>query len=626
LTLPVFIQGSIESLPCSHITRTSCILLFEHIPDMTVTQRPWWKDGVVYQIYPASFKDSNGDGVGDFQGIISELDYIRSIGVDTIWICPMYDSPQVDMGYDIRNYEDVYAPYGTLDDMQRLIDETHARGMRIILDLVVNHTSNLVSLIPMFVEKKTINGLQHEWFLESRSSKDNPKRDWYIWRPARYVDGERKPPNNWVSNFTGSVWEWDEHTQEYYLHLFCPEQPDLNWENEETRKAIYKSAMEFWLDRGVDGFRVDTVNMYSKGEMLDAPITDPGSEWQFAGYEYCNGPRMREFLGEMNEVLSRYDAMTVGECPNTKEMARVLEYVSAKEKQLNMVFQFDVVDVGQGPYKFQTTPRNWILPQFKEAIARTQDLIRGNDGWTTVFLENHDQSRSITRFTSDAPEHRVAGGKMLSLMMCALSGTLFIYQGQELGMTNFPKTWSMDEYKDVDSSNYYKMVARRTNNNPEALEAAHTSLQHLARDHSRVPLSWSTGPTNGFSPPDAKVKPWMRPLEDADVCNAKQQQSDKNSVLAYWKRMLGVRKQYNDLLVHGEYDDLDVENREFYAFTKTWKGKKAFVICNFTDKKQKLYVPKEIDNVKRDLLVSSVNEPVEEELSAWEGRIYLLAN
>jgi len=571
--------------------------------------RPWWKDGVVYQIYPASFKDSNGDGVGDFQGIISELDYIKAIGVDTIWICPMYDSPQVDMGYDIRNYEDVYAPYGTLDDMQRLIDETHARGMRIILDLVVNHTSD-----------------QHQWFLESRSSKDNPKRDWYIWRPARYVNGERKAPNNWVSNFTGSVWEWDEHTQEYYLHLFCPEQPDLNWENEETRKAIYQSAMVFWLERGVDGFRVDTVNMYSKGQMLDAPITDPGSEWQFAGYEYCNGPRMREFLGEMNEVLNRYNAMTVGECPNTKDMSRVLEYVSAKEKQLNMVFQFDVVDVGQGPYKFQTTPRNWVLPDFKKAIARTQDLIRGNDGWTTVFLENHDQSRSITRFTSDAPEHRVAGGKMLSLMMCALSGTLFIYQGQELGMTNFPKTWTMDEFKDVDSTNYYKMVARRTNNDPAALEAAHTSLQHLARDHSRVPISWSTGPTNGFSPPDAHAKPWMRPLEDADVCNAKQQQTDKDSVLSYWKRMLAVRKQYNDLLVHGEYDDLDVDNRDFYAFTKTWNGKKAFVICNFTDKAQKLYVPSQVDNAKRELLVSSVNEPVEEELAAWEGRIYLLAN
>ncbi|KAF1358024.1 glycoside hydrolase [Lizonia empirigonia] len=576
---------------------------------MTVTQRPWWKDGVVYQIYPASFKDSNGDGIGDFEGIISELDYIRSIGVDVIWICPMFDSPQVDMGYDIRNYEDVYAPYGTLQDMERLIAETHARGMRIILDLVINHTSNL-----------------HKWFLESRSSKDNPKRDWYIWRPARYENGVRKPPNNWVSNFLGSVWEWDEHTEEYYLHLFCPEQPDLNWENEETRKAIYKSAMEFWLDRGVDGFRVDTVNMYSKGEMLDAPITDPGSEWQFAGYQYCNGPRMKEFLSEMNQVLSKYDAMTVGECPNTKDMGRVLEYVSAKEKQLNMVFQFDVVDVGQGPYKFQTTPRNWILPDFKKAIACTQDLIRGNDGWTTVFLENHDQARSITRFTSDAPEHRVAGGKMLSLMMCALSGTLFIYQGQELGMTNFPKSWTMDEFKDVDSSNYYKMVAHRTNNDPKALEAAHASLQHLARDHSRVPMSWSTGPTNGFSLPDAHTKPWMRPLEDADVCNAKQQQTDKNSVLSYWKRMLAVRKQYNDLLVHGEYDDLDVENLAFYTFTKTWKGKKAFVICNFTAKAQKLYIPSQVASVKRELLVSSVNEPVEEELAAWEGRVYLLAN
>jgi alpha-glucosidase len=384
--------------------------------------------------------------------------------------------------------------------------------------------------------------------------------------------------------------------------------------------------MEFWLERGVDGFRVDTVNMYSKGEMLDAPVTDHESEWQPAGLQYCNGPRMKEFLGEMNEVLSKYDAMTVGECPHTPDMARVLQYVSAKEKQLNMVFQFDVVDVGQGPYKFQTTPRNWILPDFKKAIARTQDLIRGNDGWTTVFLENHDQSRSISRFTSDAPEHRIAGGKMLSLMMCALSGTLFIYQGQELGMTNFPKSWPMTEYKDVDSSNYYKMVATRTDNDPEALEAAHASLQHLARDHARVPISWSTGPTNGFSPPDAHAKPWMRELEDAETCNAAQQQGDKDSVLAYWKRMLRLRKQYNDLLVHGQYDDLDVENRDFYVFTKTWKGRRAFVVCNFTERAQALYVPGQVGGVKRELLVSSVDAPVEGEMAPWEGRIYLLAN
>ncbi|KAF1954001.1 alpha-amylase-domain-containing protein [Byssothecium circinans] len=574
---------------------------------MTVGQRKWWKDSVVYQIYPASFKDSNGDGIGDLNGILEELDYIEAIGVDTIWICPMYDSPQVDMGYDVRDYEKVYTPYGTVQDMERLITEIHNRGMRIIIDLVINHTSD-----------------QHAWFQESRSSKDNPKRDWYIWRPARYVNNERKPPNNWLSNFGGSVWQWDPQTEEYYLHLFCPEQPDLNWENPEARAAIYKSAMEFWLERGVDGFRVDTVNMYSKGEMVDAPITDPESEWQFAGFQYCNGPRMDEFLGEMNQILEKYDAMTVGECPHTPEMSRVVKYVSAKEKQLNMVFQFDVVDIGQGPYKFQTTPKNYKLPEFKAAIRRTQDLIRGTDTWTTVFLENHDQSRSITRFTSDAPEHRVAGGKLLSLMMCALSGTLFIYQGQELGMTNFGMDWDMSEYKDVDSSNYYKMVAQRSNNNPEALNTAKTSLQHLARDHARVPLSWSTGPHNGFSPVDSKAEPWMRPLEDAAVCNAKQQQGDKTSVLAFWKRMLQVRREYNDLLVHGQFDDLDPENEDLFVFGKSWQNKKAVIVCNFTDREIELKLPAELTSGMKKLLISSVDVP-QERLAAYEGRIYLLS-
>lgn len=569
---------------------------------MTVSERKWWKDAVVYQIYPASFKDSNGDGVGDLQGIMSELDYIRSIGVDVIWICPMFDSPQVDMGYDISDYENVYPPYGTLQDMERLIAETHARGMRIVLDLVVNHTSD-----------------QHKWFQESRSSKDNPKRDWYIWRPARYVDGVRKPPNNWLGNFGGSVWQWDEQSEEYYLHLFCPEQPDLNWENEETRKAIYKSAMEFWLDRGVDGFRVDTVNMYSKGEMLDAPITDERSEWQFAGYQYCNGPRMREFLSEMNTILEKYDAMTVGECPHTPDMARVLEYVSAREKQLNMVFQFDVVDIGQGPYKFQTTPFNYALPDFKAAIERTQNLMRGNDGWTTAFLENHDQSRCISRFASDKPEHRVASGKLLALMLAALSGTLFVYQGQEIGMVNFPLEWSMDEYKDVDSSNYYKMVDQRSNGDPEELKAAKVALQHLARDHARVPFSWSNTANAGFS----EVKPWMRANVDSAVCNAKQQQTDKNSVLSFWKRMLQFRRQHNDLFVHGDFDVLDMKNKDLFLFTKTWRNKKAFVALNFTDKEQVLEFPAEVRSEKAELLVSSLDR-TEGSLVPWEGRVYVL--
>jgi len=334
---------------------------------------------------------------------------------------------------------------------------------------------------------------------------------------------------------------------------------------------------------------------------------------------------MTEFLGEMNAILEKYDAMTVGECPHTPDPARVIQYVSAKEKQLNMVFQFDVVDIGQGPYKFQTIPRSWTLPQFKTAISRTQSIIHGTDAWTTVFLENHDQARSVTRFGSDSPEHRVPSGKMLALMCCALSGTLFIYQGQELGMTNFPLEWDMSEYKDVDSTNYYKMVAARTNNEPSALKAAKASLQHLARDHARVPLSWSTAPNNGFSPPDATAKPWMRPLPDADVCNAKQQQGDKHSVLSFWKRMLQTRRDYNDLLVHGDYEDLDLENKDIYVFSKSWRGQKAVAVCNFTDKVTKLVLPEAVANAKRELLVSSVEGCEDGELAAYEGRIYLLS-
>jgi hypothetical protein len=286
------------------------------------TNTPWWKDAVVYQIYPASFQDSNDDGIGDIPGISSRLDYIQSLGVNTIWICPMYASPQIDMGYDISDYQKVHPPYGTVQDMEKLIEQTHSRGMKILLDLVINHTSD-----------------QHDWFQEARSSKENPKRDWYIWRPAKYDDeGNRQPPNNWRAFFGGSVWEWDEGTQEYYLHLFAVEQPDLNFENPETRKAVYDSAMVFWLDKGIDGFRIDTVNMYSKpSDYPDAKISDTGAFLQDASSLFVNGPRMDEYLHEMNEILGRYNAVSVGECPCTPDLARVRRYVSAKEKQMSMV-------------------------------------------------------------------------------------------------------------------------------------------------------------------------------------------------------------------------------------------------------------------------------------------------
>lgn len=567
----------------------------------TSTATPWWKDGVVYQIYPASYRDSNNDGMGDLPGIISKLDYIKSIGVDIIWICPHYDSPQIDMGYDIRNYQEIYAPYGTVADCETLIAECHARGMRILFDLVVNHTSD-----------------QHKWFQESRSSKDNPKRDWYIWRPAKYDEqGNRKPPNNWGSNFLGPAWTWDEHTQEYYLHLFAPEQPDLNWENEECRKAIYNDCMRFWLDKGINGFRVDTVNMYSKGDLRDAPISDPDSDTQPAGMVYCNGPYMHKWLKEMNAILSEYDAMTVGECPNTPDMGLVKKYVSAAEKELNMVFQFDVVDVGQGPYKFQTTPFNWKLLEFKDAIARTQDIVIGTDSWTTAFLENHDQARAVSRYGSDEPALREATARMLSLMLATLTGTLFVYQGQEIGMANAPLDWPIEEYKDLDSLNYYEMVKRRTGGDKKALQDAKVALQHLARDHARLPMQWDGSAHGGFS----TAKPWMRANDDYPKVNVKAQEGDPASVLSFWRRMLQLRKAHRELFVHGDFEMLDGEDPNLFTYTKKAAGQQALVVLNFTRERQSFAVPAAFKSAK--VLAASRGEGAGDTLEAFEGRIYM---
>jgi alpha-glucosidase len=596
---------------------------------MTVTVRDklWWKQAVVYQIYPASFCDSNGDGIGDLPGITSKLDYIASLGVDVIWICPMYDSPQVDMGYDISNYEDVYRPYGTVQDMETLINETHARGMRIMLDLVINHTSD-----------------QHAWFKESRASKDSPKRDWYIWRPAKYSpSGERLPPNNWRSNFGGgSAWEWDEHTQEYYLHLFATEQPDLNWENPETRKAIYASSMEFWLERGVDGFRVDTVNMYSKPPSLpDAPIVDPDSPYQPAGMIYCNGPRMHEFLAEMNVILDKYNAITVGELPCTPDTQKVLRYVSAKAKQLNMVFQFDVVDVGMGTaHKFATIPKNYTLPDFKAAIDLTQALIRGTDGWSTVFLENHDQARSVSRFTDDRPEYRVRGAKLLALMEACLSGTQYVYQGQEIGLVNVPReSYPVENYLDIDSSLFYSMVKERHGaDNKAELDKAFAAIQHLARDHARVPIPWNgKARYGGFSEAAEKAgaevkEPWMKPHPLAGEINVAAQLDDPDSVLAFWRKMLRFRREHADLLVYGDFKDLRPDDKDLFVFVKEPEhgGDRALVVLNFTTEEKAWTVPSPAElglSGEPELVPIMSTHPGKSrvgQLAAFEGQVYLV--
>lgn len=597
--------------------------------------KTWWKEAIVYQIYPASFCDSNGDGIGDLRGIASRLDHIQSLGVEVFWICPMYDSPQIDMGYDIADYQAVYPPYGTLEDMEDLIAQVHDRGMKIMLDLVVNHTSD-----------------QHAWFKESRSSRDNEKADWYIWRPAKGIDpetGERIPPNNWRSYFgSGSAWEWDETRQEFYLHIFAAEMPDLNWESEACRKEIYASAMEFWLRRGVDGFRVDTVNLYSKAPGLpDSRIIDPSSKYQLDPALVCNGPRIHEYIGEMNQVLSRYGAVTVGELPATTSTDKVLEYVRASRKQLSMVFQFDVVQCGYNTVsggRFDVEPPNYTLPELKDAVRRTQDLIQGTDAWTSVFLENHDQARSVSRFARGAdevPALRVAGAKMLALMQVCLTGTQYVYQGQEIGTVNAPKdTYPLENYIDVNSVLYIKGIRDRYVNDPagleKALDKAFIGLQYLARDHPRIPVAWDGElPYGGFSLPSSDShpdEPWMRPHPLAGEINVSSQFDDPDSVLSFWMKAIEFRKENVDALIYGDFKLLREGDLALMEFTKTvWEPERAvlYVVLNFTAEERPLPdtpTPTEFGvgdaNATLTLMMGTHGERDERLLLPFEGRVY----
>ncbi|KAL3479683.1 glycoside hydrolase [Aspergillus californicus] len=571
------------------------------------TDQPWWKQACIYQIYPASFRDSNGDGIGAIPGIISNLDHIKSLGVDAIWICPMFASPQFDMGYDISDYEAVHPPYGTVDDMERLITECHARSLRVLLDLVINHTSHL-----------------HAWFQESRSSKNNPKRDWYIWRPPRYdADGQRRPPNNWRAAFEGSVWEWDEHTQEYYLHFFAPEQPDLNWDTPATRAAIYESAMRFWLRKGVDGFRVDTVNLYSKNmQFPNAAVTDFLSPWQPAFELFCNGPRIHEYIREMNQVLEEFGAMTVGELPCTPDAAKVLKYVSEKERQLNMVFQFDIVELGSGAIdRYNTVPRNWDLTQLKAAVQQVQSFLAGTDGWTATFLENHDQARAVSRFGCDeTPELRTSSAKLLAIFLAGLSGTLFLHQGQEIGMVNAPITWPISEYKDIASINYYNAVQNQTDGDAAALQRAKVGLQHIARDHGRLPMQWDNTLNAGFT---EAVQSWMRVHDDYADINVERQRLDPGSVLSFWKSMLRLRKEHDDVLVHGAFRIIDDSNENVFIYEKKAGDKCAYVVLNFTREVQDIDLHSIFDISQFKLIAHSSDHISLYHLDPFDGRLYV---
>ncbi|KAK1964398.1 alpha amylase [Colletotrichum sublineola] len=541
-----------------------------------VGKQPWWKDATFYQVYPASFKDSDGDGWGDLPGLIGEIDYLHELGVDVVWVSPIFDSPQADMGYDVSDYQKIYAPYGTVDDVDTLLHECHRRGMKVILDLVVNHTS-----------------VEHDWFKQSRSSRDDPKRNWYIWKPARYDEnGVRHPPTNWRGYFAGPTWTWDEHSEEYYLHLYAPDQPDLNWDNDPCREAIYEDTMRFWLDRGVDGFRIDTVNKYSKRtDFVDAPVTDPTSPHQPAPEMWCNGPRIHEFIREMNrKALAPYNAVSVGELSLTPHPSQVVPYVSAAAGELDMVFEFSVIRLGNGngfgdKYIYQPFP----LSTLKAYTATWQSFIEGTDAWATAFCENHDNGRAVSRFGDDStPALWRASARTIALWQATMSGTLFLYQGQEIGMTNMPAGWGIEEYKDIESGNFYSEAV--ASGDRGRIEKTMHGLRILARDHARIPFQWDAGPNAGFTREGAT--PWMRVHDDYETVNAAKQRGDPDSILEFYKKVLRLRKRCRDVFIHGSHRLIDPENERTWVILKespapvSGKGglrrRRALAVMNFS--------------------------------------------
>ena len=566
---------------------------------MTINAEPWWKTATVYQIWPASYKDSNGDGFGDLQGIISELDYVKSLGVDVIWLSPMYDSPQDDMGYDISNYNAIYPKYGTMKDMDQLIDQVHSRGMKLVLDLVVNHTSS-----------------EHEWFKESRSSKDNPKRNWYIWKPPKYDEqGNRQPPNNWKSCFSGSAWEWDEHTQEYYLRLFAATQPDLNWECEETREAIYEYAMKFWYEKGVDGFRIDVAALYSKVQTFeDAPIVDHTQKWQPFGSLCLNGPRIHEFHKEMyKKVTSHYDVMTVGEVGHCSR-EEALKYVSASANEMNSIFLFDLVEVGlKGLGRYDIA--GWNLDDMRKDEKNMSGFAEGTDAWATAFSENHDQPRSVSRFGTDKnPKGHNKSAKLLAQMLSSLSGTLYIYQGQEIGMTNLPRSWPISEYKDIETLNYYEDFKQRIGDDKEKLEKLMDVVQIMARDHARSPVQWDNSKHGGFT----TGEPWMRVNDNYPEINVASQVNDPSSVFSFWQKCLKVRKSHSETLIFGDLKIVDNGHEKLFIFTKENGNKKALVVLNFSEETVP-YVAEEGYN----LVLTNFDENSDSHLAPYEARTYI---
>lgn len=534
----------------------------------------WWKKSVVYQIYPRSFMDSNGDGIGDINGIVEKLDYLKELGVDVLWLSPVYKSPNDDNGYDISDYQDIMDDFGTMSDFDRMLQEAHKRGLKIMMDLVVNHTSD-----------------EHPWFVESRKSKDNPYRDYYIWKDP--VNG--KEPNNWGACFGGSVWEFDEHTGMYYLHLFSKKQPDLNWENEEVRHKIY-DMMNWWCEKGIDGFRMDVISLLSKVQTFPDGECKGGLYGDSDPY-ICSGPRIHEFLREMNkEVLSKYDLITVGETAGvTIEQAK--KYANLDGSELNMVFQFEHAFLANGPYG-KWTDNPVPLLELKQVMSKWQTALEGK-AWNSLYWDNHDQPRAVSRYGNDSSEFREISAKMLATCLHMMQGTPYIFEGEELGMTNafFDK---IEDYRDLEAIDIFKdFTGRKGFSEKDTLEL----LRLKSRDNARTPMQWDDTRHAGFT----EGTPWIDVNPNYTEINAEKCLEDSDSVFYYYQKLVKLRHEV-PVITDGEYELLDAENEKIYTYLRKGENESLVVAANFTDEEIDYQVDEKVKAQESSLLISNYGD------------------
>ncbi|WP_316570267.1 alpha-glucosidase [Neobacillus sp. YIM B06451] len=553
--------------------------------------KKWWKESVAYQVYPRSFMDSNGDGIGDLQGAILKLDYLKELGIDVIWLSPMYKSPNDDNGYDISDYQDIMEEFGTLDDFDKLLEEVHKRGMKLILDLVINHTSD-----------------EHPWFIESRSSKENPKRDWYIWRDGK--DG--KEPNNWESIFSGSAWKYDGQTGQYFMHLFSEKQPDLNWENPEVREALY-DMVNWWLDKGIDGFRVDAISHIKKRPGLpDMPNPNKLDYVPCFGY-MMNVNGIDELLSEFSaRTIKNYDVMTVGEA-NGVRVVDADKWVGEENGHFNMIFQFEFLELWDKKAKDSVD-----VKALKRVLTKWQKGLEGR-GWNALFIENHDQPRRVSTWGDDG-RYWKESAKMMAAMYFLMKGTPFIYQGQEIGMTNvkFP---TIDEYDDVGMINYYKLETAKGRPHEEIMDI----IWKRGRDNARTPMQWNDSHMAGFT---TGPKTWLGINPNYREINVESQLSDEDSILSFYKKLIRLRKE-NPLFVYGRYELYHPNHPKLFVYTRTLGRKNAIIICNFHGTPTRFKIPASIQYETSRLAISnySIHESKlkkEFTLKPFEARVYFL--